>query len=343
MLHEEARKVLTDPALIQQRQKWEQRLRGLFAGDTPDEPIYLWGAVWTGRTDMYEDPEKRAEEALEELAEKVHTHREKVTDDRVFRPIAVGSALHGVHFVDKIFGAHVYELDDVKNNWQVTYLASGVGTLDRPDLDSNPTWAAAKAFARAFVSSGATFPIFQLPTIASALNIGLNLYGEKLLLAMMTEPDAARHDFDIINGVLLEIHDWYRANIPFDSLHQVASPGRYQPPGAGQICGCSNQLISKSQYDAFIADHDDAILSRYPNGGMIHLCGSHTQHIDTWREMASMTSIQVNDRASEDLEIYLDKLPEKAYYVLPCEGMPLARIEELAMNHRIVICGEPGK
>lgn len=340
-MKETARKILTDPELVTIRQAWEQRLRELFDGRIPDSPLYLWGRLWTGKTDMYEDAAKRVEEALGEIEEKVGKHRDKVTDKTIFRPILVGSALHGVHFVDKIFGADVYELDGRKDNWQVRYLTSSVGTLERPDLEANSPWAAAKAFAEAFVASGATFPVLQLPTIASALNIGMNLYGQELLVAMMVGPAAVHHDLEVINDVLLEIHDWYRANVPFDSLHQVASVGRYQPPGSGQICGCSTQLISAEQYRTFVAHHDDAILSRYPNGGMIHLCGTHTQHNDTWREMKSLKSIQLNDRASEDLETYLDELPEKVYYVLPCEGMPLERILELAKDHKIVICNEP--
>ncbi len=340
-MDEQSKQILSDPELVAIRQGWEQRLRELFDGHLPDSPLYLWGRLWTGRTDMYEDPAKRMNEALEEIAEKVDKHRNKITDPAIFRPILVGSALHGVHFVDKIFGADVYELDGQRDNWQVKYLTSAVGTLERPELEANATWEAARTFAEAFVVSGATFPVLQLPTIASALNIGMNLYGQELLVAMMADPAAVHHDMAVINDVLLDIHDWYRANVPFDSLHQVAGVGRYQPPGAGQICGCSTQLISSDQYRQFVAHHDDAILTRYPNGGMIHLCGSHTQHIDTWREMKSLTSMQLNDRASEDLEIYLNELPEKVYYVLPCEGMPLARIEELAKQHRIVICSEP--
>ena len=340
-MNEKTKQILTDLELVALRQGWEQRLRELFDGCIPDSPIYLWGRLWTGKTDMYQDPAGRVKEALEEIEEKVGKHRDRITDKAIFRPVLVGSALHGVHFVDKIFGADVYELDGRKDNWQVRYLTSAVGTLERPDLDANATWAAAKAFAQAFVGSGATFPVLQLPTIASALNIGMNLYGQELLMAMMVDPAAVHHDLETINAVLLDIHGWYRANVPFDSLHQVAGVGRYQPPGAGQICGCSTQLISADQYREFVAHHDDAILSSYPNGGMIHLCGGHTQHIDTWREMKSLTSIQVNDRASEDLEIYLKELPEKVYYVLPCEGMPLGRIAELAKKHRIVICSEP--
>ncbi len=337
-MNEKAKQILTDPELVVLRQAWEQRMADLFDGRIPDSPLYIWGRSWSGKTDMYADPEKRVREALAAMAEKISEYPEKIRDEVVFRPVGARSALHGVHFVDRIFGATVYELDGQEDNWQVEYLTSAVGTLERPDLETNATWGAVKGFAEAFVASGVTVPVLELPTVASALNIGLNLYGQELLASMMTDPAAVHHDLDVINGVLLDIHDWYRANVPFDALHQVvATWGRYQPPGGGQICGCSTQLVSGDQYGEFLARHDDAILSRYPNGGMIHLCGTHTQHIDTWREMKSLTSIQLNDRASEDLEIYLRELPEKVYYVVPCEGMPLEKVEELAKHHKIII------
>lgn len=328
------RQILSDPELVAIRQAWEQRLR-----DLSDPPIYLQGKGWTGKTDMYESAAQRAAEALDDLAKRA----ELLRDREVFRPLSVNSALHGVHFVDKILGADVFELDGEKGNWQAKYLSCAVGSLERPDLEANATWAAVTEFAESFVASGATAAVLQLPTIASALNIALNLYGQELLVAMMTDPAAAHRDLEVINGVLLDIHDWYRANVPPDLLHQVACGGRYQVPGCGQICGCSTQLISADLYREFIADRDDAILSRYPNGGMIHLCGTHTQHIGTWREMQSLTAVQLNDGAAEDLETYLREMPEKVYYVNPCEGMPLETVEELAKTFKIVICAEPAQ
>ena len=70
---------------------------------------------------------------------------------------------------------------------------------------------------------------------------------------------------------------------------------------------------------------------------MIHLCGKHTQHIPTWKRMTSLTAVQVNDRAAEDLEIFLRYMPEKTYYVNPCAGMPTERIKQLARDHKIII------
>jgi hypothetical protein len=322
---------LIDPKFVAARQAWERRL-----ADPDDWPIYLRGTVGSGSSDMYRDPQRRMAQALAQLADRV----QQLQDGSVFRPPCVNAGLHGVHFIDKLFGADVYELDGQPDNWQTRYLDTPVGSLQPPDLAGHPTWRAAQAFAQAFVDSGVTVPVFMLPTIASALNVGLNLYGQHLLLTMLTDPPAARRDLQTINDVLIEVHDWYRANIPFDQLHQVACGGRYQPPGCGQVCGCSTQLLSPEQYAGHIAELDDAVLARYPNGGMIHLCGTHTQHIPVWRDMTSLTAVQLNDRAAEDLETYLRDMPDKVYYVHPCPGMPQEHIASLAPDHKVVIVSE---
>ena len=48
--------------------------------------------------------------------------------------------------------------------------------------------------------------MFGLPTIASALNIALNLYGQEILLEMLADPDNARKDLETINRTLVRVH-----------------------------------------------------------------------------------------------------------------------------------------
>ncbi|MCC6445627.1 MAG: hypothetical protein IT210_19495 [Armatimonadetes bacterium] len=66
---------------------------------------------------------------------------------------------------------------------------------------------------------------------------------------------------------------------PESQLQPVVAAGRCQPPGFGQLCGCSTQLLSGSAYREFVAPLDDALHSVYPHDGMIHRCGAHAQHI----------------------------------------------------------------
>ena len=94
-------------------------------------------------------------------------------------------------------------------------------------------------------------------------------------------------------------------------------------------------------YDEFIAPLDDELLSVYPNGGMIHLCGVHTQHIPTWRGMESVRAIQVNDRASEDLEIYFNELrDDQIIYLNPIATMTVERAMEITGGRRIVFVAD---
>ena len=91
-------------------------------------------------------------------------------------------------------------------------------------------WGLAKRIAQAFLNRNVTVPMIATQVIASALNIAVNLYGEEILVAMVKEPEAAHHDLQIINEVLMEMHRWYRENIPMNQLQPVAIGGRAHPP-----------------------------------------------------------------------------------------------------------------
>lgn len=89
-----------------------------------------------------------------------------------------------------------------------------------------------------------------------------------------------------------------------------------------------------------IADLDAEVLKVYENGGMIHLCGSHAQHIPTFREMPEIRSVQLHDRAAEDLQLYFQGLREdQLIYLVPCKNMPVERAMEITGGHRLVVIG----
>ncbi|MCL6628536.1 MAG: hypothetical protein K6U00_02915 [Armatimonadetes bacterium] len=327
--------VLNAPELVNARNKHFARLESLRSQGKPNEPFFLWGYEGECKTDPYVDIEAWTYEVLEDLA----AHAQYLLDNRVFRPLVVEFKVYGVHFVDRIFGAHVYELG--KNNWQVVPLDRPVGTLESPDLESNETWVLAKRAAEAFLKAGVSVPLFGLPTIASALNIGINLCGQELLIAMYEHPAAAHKDLRTINNILCALHRWYLEHIPLDQLQPVITALRCQPPGYGQLCGCSTQLLSPELYKEFIAPLDAELLAVYPKGGMIHLCGAHAQHISTWREMSSLKTVQINHRAAEDLELYWNGLrQDQMFYVNPCPEMPVERILEITRGERTVIVAD---
>ena len=331
-MDEQIRKALCDQALIDNRDHWFQEMTDYFYGDRKG-PLYLagLGADAAHPELMYTDPEAWLLEGLDYLARHAH---ERISD-KYFVPLCVYDSIYGVHFVDRIFGCEVFFQD---GQWYNRYLKNEVGQLQKPDLEHNETWALAKRIAYAFLDAKVAAPLFETPVIASPLNIAVNLYGEEILVAMLTDPEAAHHDLKIINEVLTELHQWYRAHIPAQQLQPVVACGRCQPPGHGQICGCTTQLLSPGLYEEFIMPLDDALLGVYPHGGMIHLCGSHTQLIPLFAKMPHLKCVQLNDKAAEDLQFYVDGLrDDQIIYFSPCEGMSTKQALEIAGDKKIVI------
>lgn len=329
--------VLNDESLRQMRDGWLRRLAQLFGGVHGEQVFVLCGVGCGGQSDLYAAPEEWMVEALDDLASKAQALR----DTAVFRPLCVNPWPYGVHFVDTLFGARVYELDGEKNNWQAEYLRCPVGQLEDPDLQAHPSFILAKRIAAAFLGAGVSVPVFAPPVLSSPLNIALNLFGQEFLVAMLIEPDRARKDLRVITNTIKRLHVWFQRNIPFDQLQMVATTGRMQPAGHGQICGCSTQLLSADQYGEFIAPLDQEILALYPGGGMIHLCGAHAQHIPTWRAMPALRAVQLNDRAAEDAARYFSGLrPDQILYINPFAGMPVEKIMDITGGRRTVIVAD---
>ncbi len=335
MVNPELKKILNDERLIGIRDRWFLKLQSLFDGEPGDYVFAMNGIRALPDTQFYKDPERWVDEALTILAENAL----QLEDPVVFRPLCLECGPYGVHFIDKIFGAEVLFNNDSKQ-WYNEYLPSPVGLLQYPDLDKDDTWDIAKRVANAFVNQGVSLPTFGHPTIASTLNIAVNLYGENILVEMSLNPENAKKDLQVISRLLCNIHRWYRKNIPLKQLVGPVSWLRALPPGYGQFCGCTTQLISDKMYREFIAPLDEELLSVYPNGGMIHLCGSHTQHIPVWREMKSLKAVQLNDRAAIDLEQYYKELREdQIIYLEPCKEMSVEKAVEITGGRRLVIEG----
>ena len=327
--------VLRSRELIVQRDAIFARLEAVFAGDALPEGTYLAGFEPT--TDSADcDLDAWLDEALTQIAEEA---KETVADN-VLRPLCLMYNPRGVHFIDHFFGADVFELNE--GNWQSRPLPTPIGCLAPVDLDSHPTWQRMKDFARKFIERDVPAVLFGLPTIGSPLNAAVNLYGQALFEAMLTDPDAVHHDLRIVTDLLCDLHRWYRANIPHEQLQCVVPGSRTQPPGFGQICGCTCQLLSPSQYADFIAPLDAEVLSVYPHGGMIHLCGGHTQHAATFAGMQSLRALQVNDRAADDLEAYIERVrDDQVFYLNPTDTMTPERALAITRGRRLVIVGEP--
>ena len=330
-----AKKILNDPVRIEHRDMWMSRLQDLYDGKSSGYVMAINGVI--GFPDdaklLYSDPEQWVIESLEILADQI----DKCDSDIQFVPPCIEPMVYGVHFIDNIFGAHVYYDDDV-GQWYNDYLDTDVGTLKYPDLEKSEAWNIAILTANTFLEQDLALPLFGLPTIASALVVSVNLYGENILTEMLVDPENAIRDFCLINELLVNIHRYYRSRIPEKQHQPVISWNRTQPPGYGQLCGCTSQLVSAEAYNTQIAGLDNELLGVYPKGGMMHLCGRHTQHIPAFKAMPKLKAIQINDRAAHDLEIYFNDLREdQIIYLNPCQGMPVDKAMDITGGKRLVI------
>jgi len=332
-----ARRVLNDSALISVRDGWFGRLRRLFDGKDESETVFAVNGI-TGHSGdpslLYSEPERWVVECLENLAE----HAEQAENPDIFTPLCIQNGIFGVHYVDSIFGCNVFF---EYGQWYSGYLACEVGELPTPDINKSEAWQLTRRVTEAFVGANVKLPVYGLPTIASVLNIAVNMYGERILTAMICEPGAAAHDLKIINDTLIELHRRMIAMLPADQLQPVIPDGRIQPPGFGQICGCTTQLISPACYGEMIAALDSELLGVYPNGGMMHLCGAHEHHISVFRDMKNLRSVQLNDRASEGLAEYHSGLrPDQIIYLYPCDGMPAEKAVDITRGECLALVGQ---
>ena len=340
-MDDKLRELLCRPDYLEYQNIWFDRLRDIFEGDE-DKPLVLNGiSSWHQMFDpagvpRYDDVGLMLDQDFKALAGRMDDY---MRDDQ-FRPVCVEQGFYGVHFTDRIFRSQVFFNSDI-GQWYNLYLKSEIGRLEPPDLENSGTWKAAREYAAAFFSEKTTLPLFGLPTIASVLNIAVNLYGQEILAAMIDQPEEASHDLKIINDALISMHRWYLSSFPVERIQPVISWGRTQPPGYGQLCGCSTQLISPRLYERFIMPLDDELLAAYPHGGMIHLCGSHSHLIPLFAEMPHLISVQLNDRAAADLELYVKGLrKDQVIYLNPCGDMPLDTALKLAKGKKMVVCGD---
>lgn len=259
----------------------------------------------------------------------------KGADPVSFHPLIIEFAPLGVHFVDALFGAKVYRQDG--QIWN-ELLPGGLADLKPVNIKTSPLiqWtmqALGKLLQEIPEEIAVTGPIFSSP-----LNVAINLFGEDALMDFLDPNSAVLQGLDIITDAISDLHKSLISNFPANRIRFYCSSTRYAPDGFGHICGCSTQLLGTDTYKNIIAPCDARILSIYPNGGTIHLCGHHTQHLQTWREMPLMRAVQLNDTAADDFYWYFHHLrPDQIIYIGPTENMPFEKILDISKGERVII------
>lgn len=316
-----------------------RRFEDLYRHGAIDPVMVLGGPPWgrdyklwaRQRMDMLDNPRGWIDQVLADMDKR----REMAADESIFCPLYISLDAMGVHFIDALLGAHVYEHEgDIWND----PLEVDLGDLKMPDLDRSPVMAKWLELARQAVQAGGGRIPAAFVGTSCPINVGMNVLGQGLLEALIISPDDARHALRVMADVIKGVIARALRVIPEPLRVMGVAYNRYAPSGYGFVDGCATQLLSPGHYAEFFAPLDAEILSLHRNGGMIHLCGASAQHIPAWRAMTPLASVQLNDRAADDFELYFNGLREdQLIYVAPTAGMSVQRILKISGGRRVVI------
>lgn len=328
--------ILNDPELLVVRDEHFAHMEDVFAGRDkgPGQCFVLYGVA----EDIDVDPDNpndiqaRIDDAFDRLAAQADALR----DRKVFRPLIITIGMRGVHFLDSMFHNHTL---DPGQTWQTMRVKNPVGQLPLPDLATDPLWALARECTERILAVDAPVVLMNPPCLSCALNLIVNLYGTDIYYAMMDSPNAVRRDLTVVHQIVRDTHKWYADNaVPTGQFQGAAATVRCQPPGYGQIDGCSTQMVSPEFYADMIAPLDAEVLGLYPHGGMIHLCGSHTQHLATWRNMKELRSVQLCAGPNLEVDRYYTELRnDQIIYIGPTKDLSLDRILSVTSGRRIIL------
>jgi hypothetical protein len=333
----ETYRILNDPELLAIRDRYQEQLQQVSDGTYDAHRAFVLSGIDHGYSgDETLSLEDQLHAALDELAGMVDVLRDK----RIFRPLTIGIPREKtVGFSEYFFGAVG---TDMEKDHDQQFLAKPVGALDPPPVEDCPAFIESKAAVKRFLEADVKLPGICMPLCGAPLVEAVSLYGEAFLVAMLDDPEAAQHDLDIITDVQTQIIKWYVENVPAEQLRSGAPRLRTQPPGRGQIAGCSTQLVGPEQYRDMVAPLDDKILSASPDGGMIHICGYHTQHLETWRNMESLKVLQLSGDAVTDVAQYLEGTrDDQIVYVSPSAVISLPELMQITKGKRAVFALYP--
>jgi hypothetical protein len=334
------------PAIQSIQLRHRQRLENLYRGIQPQAVIALDGVGYgrshglsgTNEIDMLDDPRGWLADVLADMAARIDLLADEVT----FRPPVIELDPFGVHFIDALFGAPIRFQGD--QTWS-DELEIDLDALECPNLSRSPVFQKtlrlaelAAGAAAAHQADGAGEIFVATPVFSCAINIGINLFGERLLEGLHTRPEAAQQALEKINRTILQAAAGIAAVIPEAIRRNSVAENRLAPAGVGQFDGCATQLVSRRDYARFFAPLDEALIGLSPGGALMHICGAHAQHIPTWKGMPGLRAVQLNDRAMDDLAAYYQKLrSDTIFYLCPSLQVNIEKIMELTRGRRVIL------
>lgn len=328
---------LTDELLEVQREH-EAALEQLCRGEQPPYvPTFANQVHALPHTGPY-DAEAWLAEKLNALRENAETLNDPVT----YRPFALSLGRFDLHFASAVMGCPVHQGETGPVWWTpLPKLGQHMQDFCAPDLDENPLFQEMVGVLR-FVAQATEGRIpIELPYVSEPLVAAVDMFGEQFLEAVAAEPELAEHVLDQITTTILDMRRRFFQAAPDAPLLAHGFTSRMMPRGCTLLYGCTTHLVSGETYRKHIEERDRQLFRCHADGGCVHLCGQHTQHLDTWRAMPEVKSLQLNNRACDDLETYWRDLRDDQFVILvPSERVSLNDALRITGGRRLVVAGE---
>jgi len=280
-------------------------------------------------------------EGLAELRNRAATFRDPAT----YRPFALSLARYDLHFPAAIMGCPIH-MDEHGQTWwtSLSQLGRTIDEFRCPDLDANADFQEMLDLLRFVVEATEGRIPVEIPYVSEPLILGVDLFGNDFLALLAGDPDRADRFIESITTFILDMRRRFLEAVPGAPLIPHGSCGRPVPEGYNLLYECTTHLISGPAYERHFRDRDRGLMRCAATGAGIHLCGAHTQQCSAWQHAPELKMIQVNDRATEDLEVYWRNLRPDQYIVfMPCEAVSLDDALRITRGRQLVVEAEVEK
>ncbi len=284
------------------------------------------------------DREAWLAEALADLRERAPSFQDRLT----YRPFALSLARYDLHYSAAIAGCTIHH-NETAYVWCTSLEKLGKKTeaFCFPDLDEHDAFQEMLRLLRFVVeATGGRIPV-EIPYVSEPLILAVDLFGEEFLCLLAADPDRADMFLDRLTAFILDMRRRLCEAALDAPLMPHGSCHRVMPEGYNLLFGCTTQLVSGPAYDRYFRDRDRELMRCGAPGGGIHLCGRHTQFCSAWHNMPELKMIQLNDRATVDLEIYQRNLRPDQYIVfMPCKDMTVDDALRITGGRQLVLAAE---
>ena len=282
------------------------------------------------------------------LAEQLEYLRQNVNlfeNESIFNVFGLSLCRLDLHFAGAVLGSPVIASDTAPVDWQpLSKIGVKMRDFRAPVLDDNEVFIEMIDLAKFVVEATEGRIPIEIPYISEPLVEAVNVFGEEFLLALAHERELVEKVLDEITSTIIAMRRRFFKAVPGFAFWPHGFSFRIMPEQHTLLFGCTTQLISPEAYRKYILERDRRLLRCHALGGCIHLCGHHTQHLETWKSMSEVKAFQLNGDACDDLEEYwLSLRPDQFIIFHASNRVSIENAIDITGGRQLVIYSDEAK